>query len=113
MLFRSDPTLLQPGEVLGMATATGASVLGIAAGEIVPGSLADLSLIAVDRFHLQPAVPETVVTNLVHAARGSDVDTVIVDGRVVVEDGRLTLVDQDEILAQHAAVGRELLKLGK
>ena len=108
-----DPTLLQPGEVLGMATATGASVLGIAAGEIVPGSLADLSLIAVDRFHLQPAVPETVVTNLVHAARGSDVDTVIVDGRVVVENGRLTRVDQDEILARHSAVGRELLKLGK
>lgn len=106
-----DPTLLQPREVLAMATAEGAAVLGVDAGEIAPGRLADLTLIAVDRFHLQPAVPETVVTNLVHAARGSDVDMVIVDGRVVVENGRLTLVDQDDIFAQHAATGRELLRM--
>lgn len=104
-----DPSLLLPNDVLGMATAEGAAVLGLPAGRIAPGELADLTLVAVDRFHLQPALPETIVTNLVHAARGGDVDTVIVGGRVVVERGRLVLADQDELLALHAAAGRALL----
>lgn len=104
-----DPSLLAPHEVLGMATREGAAALGIEAGRIAPGQLADLVLVAVDRFHLQPAEPETIVTNLVHAARGGDVDCVIVDGRVVVEGGRLATLDQDELLARHAATGRELL----
>jgi 5-methylthioadenosine/S-adenosylhomocysteine deaminase len=104
-----DPGLLPPSEILGMATTEGAAALGLEAGGIAPGQLADLTLVATDRLHLQPAVPDTIVTNLVHAARGSDVDTVIVDGRLVVERGRLTLVDQDALIARHAAAGRALL----
>jgi 5-methylthioadenosine/S-adenosylhomocysteine deaminase len=104
-----NPTLLPPADVLAMATADGAAALRIDAGEIAPGRLADLTLIAADRFHLQPALPETIVTNLVHAARGSDVETVMVDGRIVVDGGRLTLMDQDELLERYAATGRALL----
>jgi 5-methylthioadenosine/S-adenosylhomocysteine deaminase len=104
-----DPALLPPAEVLAMGTSEGAKALKLDAGEIAPGRLADLVLLNSNCFHLQPAVPQTVVTNLVHAARGSDVDTVIVDGRIVVEQGRLTLIDQDGILAQLAATGRALL----
>lgn len=105
-----DPSLLPPGDVLAMASAAGAAALRVDAGEIAPGRLADLTLVAADRFHLQPALPETVATNLVHAARGSDVDTVIVDGRVVVERGRLATLDQDELTSRHAATGRALLE---
>ncbi len=104
-----DVSVLPPAEVLAMATEEGATVLGLEAGVIEPGRRADLTLIAVDRFHLQPALPSTVITNLVHAARGSDVDMVWVDGRAVVENGRLTLLDQDDLLARYTAVGRELL----
>ena len=104
-----NPAVLPPIEVLAMATEVGATVLGIEAGRIVPGQLADLTLLSVERFHLQPAEPETIVTNLVHAAHGGDVDTVIVDGRVVVESGRLTLLDEDALLRRHAATGRALL----
>jgi len=104
-----DPELLSPWQILDMATAQGAAALHIESGHIKPGQLADLTLIATDRFHLQPAEPQTIVTNLVHAARGSDVDMVIVDGRVVVERGRLATLDQDEVLARHAQTGRSLL----
>jgi 5-methylthioadenosine/S-adenosylhomocysteine deaminase len=104
-----DPAALPPADVLRMATAEGAAALRLNAGEIIPGQLADLTLITADNFHLQPALPETVITNVVHAARGGDIDTVIVDGRVVVERGRLALVDQDELLARRAATGRALL----
>jgi 5-methylthioadenosine/S-adenosylhomocysteine deaminase len=105
-----NPATLTSVEVLDMATNEGAAALDLNGGRIAAGALADLTLVAVDRFHLQPAEPETIVTNLVHAARGSDVDTVIVDGRVVVERGRLTSLDQDELLRRHAAVGRALLQ---
>jgi len=105
-----DPTALPAAEVLGMATREGAAALGIDAGEIAPGRLADLTLVAADRFHLQPATPQTVVTNLVHAARGSDVDTVIVGGKVVVERGRLATVDQDALFARYRQTGRALLE---
>jgi 5-methylthioadenosine/S-adenosylhomocysteine deaminase len=104
-----DPTALPPAEVLAMATREGAVALGIDAGEIAAGRLADLTLVAADRFHMQPAVPQTVVTNLVHAARGADVDAVIVNGKLLVEHGRLVSLDQDELLAHAAATGRALL----
>jgi 5-methylthioadenosine/S-adenosylhomocysteine deaminase len=104
-----DPAVLNAREVLSMASAEGAEAVGVASGEIAPGRPADLVLVAIDRFHLQPVLPNTVVTNLVHAARGSDIDIVIVDGAVVVQDGRLTRVEQDDVLARQAAAGRELL----
>lgn len=104
-----DPTLLQPDAVLGMATAAGADALRLPCGAIEAGKAADLTLVSVDHFHLQPAVPETIVTNLVHAARGSDVAMVIVDGEAVVEQGRLVRCDQARILGELKRVGRDLL----
>lgn len=89
-----DPGLLPPDVVLAMATRAGADALRIEAGEIVAGRLADLTLVDLRRFHLQPATPATIVTNLVHAARGSDVHTVVIGGEVVVEAGRLKRIDE-------------------
>ena len=105
-----DPAMLAPAEVLAMATEAGAAALGLDAGRIAAGRRADLTLVSVERFHLQPATPDTIITNLVHAARGGDVDSVIVDGRLVVDRGRLTLIDQDALLQRHAATGRALLE---
>ncbi len=45
---------------------------------------------------------------LVHSASGHDVDTVIVDGRVVLAGGRLTLADGEEIVARAQAVASRL-----
>lgn len=104
-----DPAVLPAADVLAMATREGAGVLGLEAGCIAPGRLADLVLLAADRFHLQPAEPDTIVTNLVHAARGGDVDMVMVGGRVVVEGARLQTLDQEALLARYIATGKALL----
>jgi 5-methylthioadenosine/S-adenosylhomocysteine deaminase len=104
-----DPALLTPDEVLGMATREGAKALGLPVGVIAPGAPADLTLLSVEHFHLQPAVPETITANLVHAARGSDVDAVIVDGELLVMAGRLVRSDQAAILADLKRVGRAML----
>lgn len=106
-----DPALLPPAQVLAMATAAGAAALGQDGGVLRPQAVADLTLVRLDRFHLQPADPATIVTNLVHSARGSDVDTVLVGGQVVVEDGQIATFDQDEILSKAASVGHALLAL--
>ena len=105
-----DPGVLAPTEVIAMATRDGASALGVPAGEIAVGMLADLTLVDLRRFHLQPATPEAVTTNLVHAARGSDVHATIVGGEVVVEGGRLMRVDEFAILAAMRNSGTALLK---
>lgn len=108
---RQDPAVMPPETVLAMATRYGARAANIEAGTIAPGMLADLTLVELDRFHLQPAAPETIITNLVHAGRGSDVHTVIVGGRVVVADHRLQTVDQEQALAAAQQIGRQLLNL--
>ena len=104
-----DPTVLPPGEILKMATQRGAEALGLSTGALSPGLNADLLLVRLDDFHLQPGVAETVVTNVVHAARGPDVDMVMIDGRVVVQDGRLVDSRWFDLRQRARLVGLQLL----
>jgi 5-methylthioadenosine/S-adenosylhomocysteine deaminase len=104
-----DPTVLSPGHVLDMATRRGGLAFGTPGGVIAAGMAADLVMVRLDGFHLQPATAETIRTNLVHAARGSDVAMTMVDGRILVRDGRLTVLPQDLLRDQARAVGLELM----
>ena len=83
----SRPTAATAREVFDMATAGGARALHLDAGEIAPGKLADLVLIDLRRPDLTPV--HNLVSNLVYAATGDCVDTVICDGRVVMQDRRV------------------------
>ena len=107
---RHDPAALPSAQVLAMATQGGARALGLPAGDLAPGMRADLTMVRLDRFHLQPASPDTIVTNLVHAARGSDVDLVMVDGKIVVEGGVVQTVNADAIRARAAVIGTAFLE---
>jgi 5-methylthioadenosine/S-adenosylhomocysteine deaminase len=104
-----DPAILPAHAVLHMATRCGAAALGISAGAIVTGAKADLVLVRLDGLHLLPCVPDTIVTNLVHAARGADVSTVMVDGEVLVRDGRLADPRWSDLAARARSVGLALL----
>jgi len=104
-----DATALPADHVLDMATRCGAAALSLEIGRIAPGCRADLTLLRGDRVHLQPVLPQTVVTNLVHAARGGDVDTVLVDGKIVVEGGRLVAMAEAEIARQALDAAKTLL----
>jgi 5-methylthioadenosine/S-adenosylhomocysteine deaminase len=92
-----------------MATRRGAAALGLDVGRIAPGCAADLVLLRGDRVHLQPVLPETILTNLVHAAHGGDVDSVLVDGKLVVSGGRLVAMAEAEIARQARDAARALL----
>ena len=67
-------------------------------GRLAPGAKADILLINLD--HLGAPVYADPIKALVDAGSGRDVDTVIVDGRILVQAGRLTRVDEDEVYAK-------------
>ena len=92
-----EPTRLPAAAVLGMATGAGAGVLGLAGqtGRLAVGLRADCIIIDRRQPHLTPFHnPET----LVYAGRGSDVATVLINGRVVMQERRLLSFDLGETL---------------
>ena len=105
---------LDAATVWAMATAGSARVLGLSSdlGAVAPGKLADLVLLRADSVFLQPLADP--VTALVYAETGAGVDTVLVGGRVVVERGRVTTVDEDRIYARaQAAAERQRAQSGQ
>ncbi|HEU5229751.1 MAG TPA: amidohydrolase family protein [Ktedonobacteraceae bacterium] len=84
----------RPTEILDAATRGGASALGMASdlGEIAPGYLADLALLNLDNAAFLPL--RDPYLHLVYCENGYSVDTVIVHGKIVVEHGSITSVDE-------------------
>jgi 5-methylthioadenosine/S-adenosylhomocysteine deaminase len=92
------PEALPALQVLRMATIDGAHALGLGdqIGSIEKGKRADLALINLDRLHTTPR-PDPVST-IVYAAEAGDVETVIIDGRVVMRDGELMTMNEREVI---------------
>lgn len=108
-----DPTALPAWETLRMATANGARAMGYADGELGvlrEGALADLIVVDLQKPHLQPI--HDVVSNLVYCGKASDVDTVVVDGRIVVENRRIEGVDLPALYAGAAEAVRRITTAG-
>jgi 5-methylthioadenosine/S-adenosylhomocysteine deaminase len=88
-----------PRDVFNAATLGGCKFLRRTdLGRLAPGAKADILLINLD--HLGAPVYSDPIKALVDAGCGRDVDTVIVDGKVLVQGGRTTRVDEDEIYAK-------------
>jgi 5-methylthioadenosine/S-adenosylhomocysteine deaminase len=101
----ADPETMPAWRVLRMATIEGAAALGWAdeIGSLEEGKRADFLLIDLRRPTLAPvhtAPMRNLAPNLVYAARGDEVDTVIVDGQIVVEHGQVLTLDESAILAE-------------
>jgi cytosine/adenosine deaminase-related metal-dependent hydrolase len=86
---RQDPGAITARKALAMATIEGARAVGRAddLGSLEPGKRADLVLVDLEHPHLTPA-PD-VVSALVYRARGSEVDTVLCDGEVIMTEGTI------------------------
>jgi 5-methylthioadenosine/S-adenosylhomocysteine deaminase len=91
---RNDVAVLPAERVLEMGTIRGAEalLLGEQIGSIEPGKRADLVLYDLDTPEWRPLL--NPVNNLVYAASGAGVRTVLIDGRVVLDEGRLTTLDE-------------------
>ena len=81
-------------EAFAMATTGGATVLGIQAGSIAPGHLADICILTPGT-RMWPSTE--LVQSLVYSENGRSVDTVLVGGEVLLEDGRSLRIDESEL----------------
>lgn len=108
-VFYMDSTVLPARRVLGMATIGGARVLGLegSVGSLEVGKKADIVLVDFGKAHLTPV--HDFYANMVYSARGSDVDTVIVDGRVLMEGGVVMTLDEEEVRLRAGECALDLL----
>jgi 5-methylthioadenosine/S-adenosylhomocysteine deaminase len=94
-----DSTALPAYQVLEMATAGGAEVLGLQKlGKLVPGYKADLISINLDQPHFYPRF--SIPGHLVYSAHAGDVRTVIVNGKILMEERNLLTLDEQKICSE-------------
>ena len=93
-----NPTVLDAKTVVLMATRWGADVLGLGnkVGSIEKGKIADIIMVNLNKPHLTPLY--NVYSHIVYAAMASDVETVMVNGKVVVDGRKLLTADESEII---------------
>jgi 5-methylthioadenosine/S-adenosylhomocysteine deaminase len=103
-----DPTVLDAPTVLRMATVQGAKTLGIenVVGTLEPGKKADVIVIDTRKPHLTPMYNPT--SHVVYAARGSDVSTSIINGRIMMQDGKLLSLDLEKAMADVNQIAEEI-----
>ena len=104
-----DPNVLNSDETIAMATIKGAEALGMDSeiGSVEVGKKADLILIDTNSANMTPD-SSTLSSNIVYAANGSNVDTTICDGKILMENRKLTFLDEDEILRKAKKAIKEL-----
>ncbi len=89
-----------------MATENGSRALGFDAGRVEEGRPADLAVVDLESAHLTPC--HSVVSNLVYSANAGDVRHTVVDGEVVMEDGRVETLDAEAVKAEAEEAAVEL-----
>ena len=105
--WRFDSTACKADDIFASATSVGADILGIPAGRVEEGTLADVCLVDLNTPELVPL--NSLTSNLVYATSGSScVDTVIVDGRILMRDKYVP--GQEAIIAEAREVARRLFK---
>ncbi|NLD46268.1 MAG: amidohydrolase [Clostridiaceae bacterium] len=92
-----DSDLLSAREVIRMATVNGAKAAGFEGitGTIENGMKADIIIIDTDKPHLCPV--NDPVSAIVYSAQGADVDTVIVNGKIIMEKGEIKTIDEARV----------------
>lgn len=106
---RLDPTVLDAATVLRMATIDGARALGLGTvtGSIETGKKADIIVVDTRKPHLTPMYHPA--SHLVYAVGGSDVNTTIINGRVLMNDRRLLSMDIEQVMADARQIADEIL----
>jgi len=107
--LHKDPTLMPAEQVLRMATIEGAKTLlwDKRIGTIEIGKNADLVIVDFKKPHLCPLFNE--ISHLVYSARSSDVNTVLINGKIVMENREITTMDTHKVLEMAEKTKEKLL----
>lgn len=109
---KHGPTVMDARTVLRMATMGGAQVLGMEQdiGSIEPGKLADLQLLDLEDFHVYPSFDADWFSRVVYAATRGEVHTVLIDGKIVMNNRMMQTIDKPHVLKQADQSLRRLLE---
>jgi 5-methylthioadenosine/S-adenosylhomocysteine deaminase len=102
-----DPAVISAKQVLEMATLGGARALGLEheIGSLENGKKADMTIVDMQRPHIAPV--HDPVASLVYCANCGDVDSVFIDGKLVMENGVLKNIDEKKIVDRaNKVIGR-------
>jgi 5-methylthioadenosine/S-adenosylhomocysteine deaminase len=105
-----DTVAIPSDQILSMTTIDAAKALlwDNELGSLEPGKLADFVMVNLNAPHLTPAY--RLYPLLVYFAKGSDVDTVVINGRVIMEGRHLTTIDEDEVLGRARNRSKQLIE---
>jgi 5-methylthioadenosine/S-adenosylhomocysteine deaminase len=106
-----SPDVLPAKRVLRMATIDGAAALGLRSeiGSLEPGKRADVIVVGLKELHNSPA-PRDLMSSIVYSAVAADVETVIIDGKLVMRDRELLTLDESSVLENAGAETKLLLQ---
>jgi 5-methylthioadenosine/S-adenosylhomocysteine deaminase len=105
---KNDPTVMDAKTVLKMATIDGAKVMqkDKDIGSLEVGKTADIILLDLNLPHLVPLY--NIYSHLVYSAGGSEVDTVIINGKLIMENRDILTIDEDEIIFKAHKFGERI-----
>ncbi len=103
-----NPELINARQVVQMATVNGANAIGFGSetGVLKAGMKADLILLDTDKPHMTPL--NDPYSAVVYSAQASDVDTVIVDGNILMENRALKTIDEEKVKYKAASISKRL-----
>lgn len=112
-LSTGDPSALAAKTVIEMATIMGAKAIGLGdiAGSLEKGKKADVIMLDLSRPHANPL--HNVYSLIAYSLRGSDVETVIVNGRIVVDKREFLTLDIERIFAEVKGIAAEIKQFAK
>jgi 5-methylthioadenosine/S-adenosylhomocysteine deaminase len=102
-----DPVATTVEQFVEIAAAGGSAMTGLNAGALAPGRLADMIVLDVDKVRHTPW--NRPVASVVHCGRAADVNMTIVGGDIIVENGKSTVIDEDEVRAKATEAAERLI----
>ena len=107
---RLDPVVIPAFTAVDMATRQGALAVGLGdiTGILAPGYRADITLFDMHAPHWYPR--HNRLSLLTYAAAAADVHTVLVDGRILLDNRKLTTIDEEKLMAEVAQRGIRLVQ---
>lgn len=108
------PTCMDANTVFRMATIGGAKAVGLEheIGSLEPGKKADLAILNLNGFHMYPSFGVDTISRIVYSATRADVETTIINGKIVMENRLMRTMDETIVLKEsNKAIKRLLEKL--
>ena len=108
-----DPTVVPAQQALDLATVNGARALGLEKkiGSLKVGKKADMIILNIKKPNMMPIISaQSVVSHLVYSATGKDVETVIVNGKIIMQNRKVLTLDEEKVYDKTNKIISGLLK---